>query len=103
MATLLSNERITAKDHFQDTRHIEFDLGDRGPLYRPGDVLATFPGQEPALVRRVVDRLGIGRQWQIRLSLKETHTSYGDMQSMQVSQGGSGNVCHISAVDLWIP
>lgn len=43
MAPLLVNERLTASDHFQDTRHLEFDLGASGLAYEPGDSLAVFP------------------------------------------------------------
>lgn len=43
MALLLANERLTAPDHFQDTRHLEFDLAGSGLEYEPGDTLAIFP------------------------------------------------------------
>lgn len=45
MAPLCVNERVTAADHFQDTRHLEFDLSGSGGLqdYQPGDLLAIFP------------------------------------------------------------
>ena len=37
-ARMLRNRRITASSHFQDTRHIELDLGDSGLSYVPGTV-----------------------------------------------------------------
>jgi sulfite reductase alpha subunit-like flavoprotein len=43
MAPLLVNQRVTSADHFQDTRHIEFDLRGSGLDYQPGDLLAVFP------------------------------------------------------------
>jgi hypothetical protein len=43
MAPLLVNQRVTSADHFQDTRHIEFDLRGSGFDYQPGDLLAVFP------------------------------------------------------------
>jgi hypothetical protein len=43
MAPLLVNQRVTSADHFQDTRHIEFDLQGSGFDYQPGDLLAVFP------------------------------------------------------------
>jgi sulfite reductase alpha subunit-like flavoprotein len=43
MAPLLVNRRLTAEDHFQDTRHLEFGLGGSGLSYEPGDLLAIFP------------------------------------------------------------
>jgi sulfite reductase alpha subunit-like flavoprotein len=43
MAPLLVNQRVTAADHFQETRHLEFDLAGSGLSYEPGDLLAVFP------------------------------------------------------------
>jgi sulfite reductase alpha subunit-like flavoprotein len=43
MAPLLVNRRLTAPDHFQDTRHLEFDLEGSELAYEPGDLLAIFP------------------------------------------------------------
>jgi sulfite reductase alpha subunit-like flavoprotein len=44
MAPLLINKRVTSANHFQDTRHIEFDISGSGQeQYQPGDLLAVFP------------------------------------------------------------
>lgn len=43
MAPLLVNKRVTQRDHFQDTRLLEFDLSESGLQYQPGDLLAVFP------------------------------------------------------------
>jgi sulfite reductase alpha subunit-like flavoprotein len=51
MAPLLVNQRVTSADHFQDTRHIEFDLRGSGFDYQPGDLLAVFPRTPPADVQ----------------------------------------------------
>ena len=50
MAQVLKNERVTAGDHFQDTRHIELSLGDSGLTYEPGSLLAVFPQQDASAV-----------------------------------------------------
>ena len=50
MAQLLKNDRITAWDHFQDTRHIELSLGDSGLTYQPGALLAIMPQQDASAV-----------------------------------------------------
>ena len=50
MAPVLKNERVTAEDHFQDTRHIELGLGDSQLAYEPGALLAVFPQQDPKAV-----------------------------------------------------
>ncbi|EIE26765.1 riboflavin synthase domain-like protein [Coccomyxa subellipsoidea C-169] len=56
MARVLKNERITAEDHFQDTRHIEVDLGDSGLAYQPGDLLAVFPQQRESALQDFLHR-----------------------------------------------
>jgi sulfite reductase alpha subunit-like flavoprotein len=43
MAPLLVNDRVTSEDHFQETRHLEFDLSASGLHYQPGDLLTIFP------------------------------------------------------------
>lgn len=50
-ARMLRNRRITASSHFQDTRHLELDLGDSGLSYKPGGVTVCLCGV-----------IGIGRQ-----------------------------------------
>ncbi|CAL5225422.1 g8237 [Coccomyxa viridis] len=50
MAPVLKNERVTAEDHFQDTRHIELSLEDSGMTHEPGALLAVFPQQDPRAV-----------------------------------------------------
>ncbi|KAL5525384.1 TAH18_1 [Sanghuangporus sanghuang] len=44
LATVRRNDRITAKDWFQDVRHIELDLEDE-VIYSPGDVAVIHPIQ----------------------------------------------------------
>ncbi|KAF5839539.1 hypothetical protein DUNSADRAFT_512 [Dunaliella salina] len=58
-ARMLRNQRITASSHFQDTRHIELDLGDSGLTYEPGDVLAVLPRTPPPAVDALLKRLGL--------------------------------------------
>jgi sulfite reductase alpha subunit-like flavoprotein len=43
MAPLRVNRRVTAQGHFQETRHLEFDLAGSGLSYEPGDLLAILP------------------------------------------------------------
>lgn len=42
----------------KDTRHFEFDLGDSGLTYEPGDSLAVLPQNDPGLVEEIVRLLG---------------------------------------------
>eukprot|EP00967_Tisochrysis_lutea_P070638 scaffold93295_cov30-Tisochrysis_lutea.AAC.1 len=53
-ARMLRNQRITASFHFQDTRHIELDLGDSGLTYEP-----VLPRTPPAAVDALLKRLSL--------------------------------------------
>lgn len=71
MARLLKNERITAADHFQDTRHIEVDLGDSGLAYQPGDLLAVFPQQSASALRDFLHRTRLDPDEWVRIQPAE--------------------------------
>lgn len=43
LAPVRENVRLTSADHFQDTRHIDFDLRGSGLTHEPGDLLAVLP------------------------------------------------------------
>jgi sulfite reductase alpha subunit-like flavoprotein len=40
---VVSNERMTAKDHFQDVRHLVFNTEEADMHYEPGDTVALYP------------------------------------------------------------
>lgn len=64
MAKVKTNTRITSIDHFQDTRHIELDLGSSGLEYTPGDLLAIFPKTSPSAISDLLNILGMcGSEW----------------------------------------
>eukprot|EP01006_Ploeotia_vitrea_P048645 TRINITY_DN67256_c1_g9_i1.p1 TRINITY_DN67256_c1_g9~~TRINITY_DN67256_c1_g9_i1.p1 ORF type:complete len:613 (-),score=36.04 TRINITY_DN67256_c1_g9_i1:813-2651(-) len=57
--SVLSNERITSEDHFQDVRHITFQfVADEPPVYNPGDVVAIAPSNNKPVVDGMLSRLG---------------------------------------------
>ncbi len=59
MAPILVNQRLTAPTHFQDTRHVEFDISGSGLSYAPGDLLAVFPRTPAKAVDAVLERCGL--------------------------------------------
>eukprot|EP00198_Chlamydomonas_reinhardtii_P004798 XP_001694134.1 NADPH-dependent flavin reductase [Chlamydomonas reinhardtii] len=64
LARLVCNQRITAPDHFQDTRHVELDLEGSGLSYEPGDVISVLPMPSEAVADAFLTRLGLdGDQW----------------------------------------
>ena len=83
MARMVSNTRLTAEDHFQDTRHIEFDLGAEGPTHDPGDILTVFPKQNPDSVQRFLEHLQLDPQAWVRIHLSDPPASAS--ASMEVS------------------
>ncbi|XP_073414359.1 NADPH-dependent diflavin oxidoreductase 1 isoform X2 [Dendrobates tinctorius] len=46
-ALLVTNQRVTAQEHFQDVRLIEFDITESGIHFAPGDVVMIQPQNSP--------------------------------------------------------
>ncbi|KAM4697047.1 NADPH-dependent diflavin oxidoreductase 1 [Rhinophrynus dorsalis] len=57
LAPLLSNQRVTAEDHFQDVRLVEFDITGSGIDFSPGDVVMIQPQNPPDDVQHFCDLL----------------------------------------------
>ncbi|CAI4222850.1 unnamed protein product [Auanema sp. JU1783] len=58
---VLKNERVTASDHFQDTRLIQFGIPDDVSSefrYEPGDVLMVRPYNHPETIEIAVNAMG---------------------------------------------
>ncbi|KAL0040841.1 hypothetical protein WJX79_006949 [Trebouxia sp. C0005] len=72
MASLTCNTRITSAEHFQDTRHLEFDLTGSGIHYAPGDLLTIFPCQSPAAVSAFLQRMNLDPGAWVRIEPAET-------------------------------
>lgn len=56
-ARVTSNERVTPQKHWQDVRHITFDLSGTHP-YSPGDVLTVYPKNFPSDVSLLLSTMG---------------------------------------------
>src|SRR5229473_522999 len=54
LAELTCHEPLTKPGSEKDTRHFVVDLGDSGITYTPGDSLAVFARNPPALVDQVL-------------------------------------------------
>jgi sulfite reductase (NADPH) flavoprotein alpha-component len=55
---LLVNRRLSTPDSEKDTRHFEIDLTDWGLKFEPGDSVAVYPTNDPALVDAIIRVLG---------------------------------------------
>ena len=84
MGTVRRNDRLTARDHSQDVRHIEVELGG-GPSYRAGDVLGVLPRTPEAALDRFFARVGLDPTAEVRLSAEG-----GDGDSDGSKAGGAG-------------
>ena len=84
MARLLTNTRITAADHFQDTRHIEFDLGQDGPSYDPGDIITMCPAQDAAAVAKLLKLTGHEAHCRVRIELADAEPRSCGQHAMEV-------------------
>eukprot|EP00127_Corallochytrium_limacisporum_P000616 Clim_evm15s22 gene=Clim_evmTU15s22 len=54
MARVVANDRVTAEDHFQETRHIVLDIKNSGMRFEPGDVAYVRPRNLPERVDDVL-------------------------------------------------
>uniref|UniRef100_UPI00358EAED3 NADPH-dependent diflavin oxidoreductase 1 isoform X2 n=1 Tax=Myxine glutinosa TaxID=7769 RepID=UPI00358EAED3 len=50
LASMISNERVTVEDHFQDVRLIKFDISNSGLKFRAGGVVLIQPCNLPPMV-----------------------------------------------------
>ncbi len=55
---LLVNRRLSTADSEKDTRHFEVDLTNWGLTFEPGDSVAVYPTNDPALVDDIIRALG---------------------------------------------
>lgn len=58
-AAVLENTLITAPGTDKEVRHLVLDITDSGLEYEPGDAVSVTPVNDPELVRRIIDRLGV--------------------------------------------
>ncbi|KAK3605906.1 hypothetical protein CHS0354_017812 [Potamilus streckersoni] len=58
-ARLISNERVTASDHFQDVRLVRLDISGSNIRYSPGDVVMIQPQNMDDTVQDFISHLGI--------------------------------------------
>ncbi|KAJ3415526.1 NADPH-dependent diflavin oxidoreductase 1 [Chytridiales sp. JEL 0842] len=57
-ATVLENSRITSAEHFQDVRHVRFDISDLNISYEAGDVMVVYPQNPAKDVQEVLEYFG---------------------------------------------
>ncbi|WP_040975591.1 assimilatory sulfite reductase (NADPH) flavoprotein subunit [Necropsobacter massiliensis] len=70
VATLLTNQKITARQSEKDVRHLEFDLADSGLTYQPGDALGVWFDNDPALVEEILSALALSGEESVQAAGK---------------------------------
>ena len=58
-ARVIANTVLSGAGSAKEVRHLVLSLGDSGMTYEPGDGLGVVPRNDPALVDRIIDRLGV--------------------------------------------
>ncbi|RMX46189.1 hypothetical protein pdam_00007846 [Pocillopora damicornis] len=58
-AQLISNNRVTSPDHWQDVRLVQFDIKGSGISHSPGDVLMVQPSNLPDVVQEFMNLLSL--------------------------------------------
>ncbi|KAJ2473232.1 NAPDH-dependent diflavin reductase [Coemansia sp. RSA 2322] len=74
-ATLVKSERITATDHFQDVRHLQFELDStQDAVWAPGDCAVLRPSNLPADVDEFLAATGWASDADRPLCIEARHT-----------------------------
>ena len=71
ISKVISNTRLTAKDHFQDTRQIVLDLDREDLVYDPGDILMVLPKNDESIIKEFIQRLGFKDSQTLKISLDQ--------------------------------
>uniref|UniRef100_A0A8C3ALA1 NADPH-dependent diflavin oxidoreductase 1 n=1 Tax=Cyclopterus lumpus TaxID=8103 RepID=A0A8C3ALA1_CYCLU len=78
-ARLVSNRRVTDMSHFQDVRHIEFDITGSNIEFAAGDVVMMFPCNTPQDVQQFCQLLRLDPE--ARFTLRATDNTAGVFQT----------------------
>lgn len=97
-ATLITNQRITAKDAEKDVRHLEFDLSGSDLSYQAGDVLGVYFENDPALVNEILTVLSLSAEEQVTLQDKTLPLATALQTQFELTQNTAAFVKHYAAL-----
>lgn len=97
-ATLITNQRITAKDAEKDVRHLEFDLSGSDLSYQSGDVLGVYFENDPALVNEILTVLSLSAEEQVTLQDKTLPLATALQTQFELTQNTAAFVKHYAAL-----
>ena len=72
LAEIIRHDHLTRPGSGKDTRHFVFSLADSGLRYTPGDSLAVFARNSPALVNETLQLLALDAETPVRNNKGQT-------------------------------
>lgn len=97
-ATLLVQRRLTTPDSTKDVRHLEIDLGSSGLTYNPGDTLAIWVRNAPALIAAITTQCGLNPTQIVRVDdNRECMLETALQRHFEVTQISPGFIKHYAA------
>ncbi|WGE71871.1 assimilatory sulfite reductase (NADPH) flavoprotein subunit [Actinobacillus equuli subsp. haemolyticus] len=97
-ATLITNQRITARNAEKDVRHLEFDLSGSDLSYQSGDVLGVYFENDPALVNEILTALGLSAEEQVTLQDKSLPLATALQTQFELTQNTAAFVKNYAAL-----
>ena len=99
LATLYTNQRLTARDSEVDVRHLELSLAGSGLQYQPGDALNVHVSNPAALVDEFLQRTGLAGDTLVesggeRHSLREWLSRRRELTRLSASLIGAAFAAH---------
>lgn len=85
-ATLLTNQKITARQSDKDVRHIEIDLSGSDLHYQAGDALGVWFDNDPALVAEILGLLHIASETEVNVAGKTPPISTALLSHFELTQ-----------------
>ena len=85
-ATLIANQKITDRRSEKDVRHIELDLSGSDLHYQAGDALGVWFDNDPALVKEILDLLGLKGDEPVSLNEKTLDISTALLSHLELTQ-----------------
>ncbi|MBN6065884.1 assimilatory sulfite reductase (NADPH) flavoprotein subunit [Aggregatibacter actinomycetemcomitans] len=86
LATLLTNQKITARQSDKDVRHIELDLSGSDLHYQAGDALGVWFDNDPALVEEILQLAQIDGKESVEVQGKTLEISTALLSHVELTQ-----------------
>lgn len=85
-ATLITNQKITARQSDKDVRHFEIDLSGSDLHYQAGDALGVWFDNDPALIEEILGLLNIAPETEVQAAGKTLPISTALLSHFELTQ-----------------